>query len=248
MARRTRVAMRALRTPRAASTAATMDLAHIDTWLFDLDNTLYPPSAGLFAHIDVKMGQFIQRLLGVDPVEARRVQKRFFHEHGTTLRGLMNEHGVEPGEFLDYVHDIDMDTLGPDLRLVRAMERLPGRKLIFTNADTAYAQRVLARLGLGDAFGAIHCIHGMDYRPKPDPVAYAILIERYGIDPTRALFVEDMARNLEPAKALGMTTVWVDNGSESGGHGACADYIDLRIADTSAWLDSLTFGARAVAA
>lgn len=225
-----------------------MHLDHIDTWLFDLDNTLYPPSAGLFAHIDVKMRAFIQRLLGVDPVEARRVQKQFFHDHGTTLRGLMNEHGVEPAAFLDYVHDIDMSAVAPDTRLVEAMARLPGRKLVFTNADTAYAERVLERLGLGGAFEAIHCIHGMDYWPKPDRRAYEALTQRYRVDSARALFVEDMARNLKPAKALGMTTVWVDNGSESGGHGARANYIDLRIADTSAWLDSLTFGARAVAA
>ncbi len=224
-----------------------MRFASIDTWLFDLDNTLYPPSAALFPRIDVKMGQFIQKLLGVDAEQARRVQKAFWASHGTTLRGLMDNHGVEPSEFLDYVHDIDMGTVEPDQRLVAAMARLPGRKLIFTNADTTYATRVLARLGLAGAFEAIHCIHGMDYQPKPDPRAYDMLVERYAIDPTRALFVEDMARNLAPAKALGMTTVWVDNGSERGGDGASHDYIDLTITDVSAWLDSLTFPARVAA-
>ncbi len=216
-----------------------MDLSHIDTWLFDLDNTLYPPSAGLFPRIDVKMGQFIQRLLGVDAGEARRVQKAFWASHGTTLRGLMDEHAVQPGHFLDYVHDIDMETVAPDARMVTAMARLPGRKLIFTNADTAYAERVLVRLGLSGAFEAIHCIHGMDYRPKPDPAAYAMLVERYAINPTRALFVEDMARNLQPAKALGMTTVWVNNGSERGGADASPDYIDIEIEDVGTWLDGL---------
>jgi putative hydrolase of the HAD superfamily len=224
-----------------------MHLDHIDTWLFDLDNTLYPPSAGLFAHIDVKMRAFIQRLLGVDPVEARRVQKQFFHDHGTTLRGLMNEHGVEPSAFLDYVHDIDMSAVAPDTRLVEAMARLPGRKLVFTNADTAYAERVLERLGLGGAFEAIHCIHGMDYWPKPDRRAYEALTQRYRIDPARALFVEDMARNLKPAKALGMTTVWVNNGSERGGHDASRDYIDIEIADVGTWLQTLTLPARVAA-
>jgi putative hydrolase of the HAD superfamily len=224
-----------------------MHLDHIDTWLFDLDNTLYPPSAGLFAHIDVKMRAFIQRLLGVDPVEARRVQKQFFHDHGTTLRGLMNEHGVEPSAFLDYVHDIDMSAVAPDTRLVEAMARLPGRKLVFTNADTAYAERVLERLGLGGAFEAIHCIHGMDYWPKPDRRAYEALTQRYRIDPARAVFVEDMARNLKPAKALGMTTVWVNNGSERGGHDASRDYIDIEIADVGTWLQTLTLPARVAA-
>ena len=226
---------------RAAYRIAAMDIARIDTWLFDLDNTLYPPSAGLFPRIDVRMGQFIERLLQCDAAEARRIQKGFFHAHGTTLRGLMNEHDVEPIEFLDYVHDIEMDTLAPDSRLIRAIERLPGRKIVFTNADTAYAERVLARIGLSHAFEAIHCIHGMEYRPKPEPVAYAGLVARHEIDPTRALFAEDMAQNLAPAKALGMATVWVDNGSERGGHGASPEFIDVTTHDLGAWLDELTF-------
>ncbi len=131
-------------------------LAHVEAWIFDLDNTLYPASSDLFGQIDVKMGAYIQRLLSVDPIEARRVQKAFFYEHGTTLAGLMAHHGVEPHEFLDYVHDIDLDVLAEDRRLIENIARLPGRKLIFTNGDEPYARRVLERLGLSQSFEAIH--------------------------------------------------------------------------------------------
>lgn len=214
--------------------------AHVDTWLFDLDNTLYPARANLFAQIDVKMAAYIDRLLGCGPEAARATQKAFFHAHGTTLRGLMDEHGVAPSEFLEFVHDIDVSVVEHDQRLVDAMARLPGRKLVFTNGDASYARRVLARLGLAAGFEAIHDIHAMDYRPKPDPHAYDGLVAAYAIDPARALFVEDMARNLLPAKALGMTTVWVNNGSERGGHEACASYIDHEIVDLTDWLHELT--------
>lgn len=216
-----------------------MDLSRITTWIFDLDNTLYPPTADLFGQIDDRMGAYIGRLLACDPVEARRVQKAFFHEHGTTLRGLMNHHDVDPHEFLSYVHDIDMDVLGIDTRVIEGIARLPGRKLVFTNGDAPYAGRVLDRLGLGGAFEAIFDIHATDYIPKPDPRAYQGLCDAYGIDPTRALFVEDMARNLRPAKAIGMTTVWVNNGSERGDHDACPSYIDIEITDVGEWLDGL---------
>lgn len=214
-------------------------LRHVDCWIFDLDNSLYPASTDLFALIDIRMGDYIQRLLACDPVEARRVQKSYFHEHGTTLAGLMAAHGVDPHDFLDYVHDIDLARLSADPTLVAAMDRLPGRKFVFTNGDEAYAGRVLERIGLANAFDGMHDIHAMDYVPKPDPRSYAALLERHAIDPKTALFVEDMARNLEPAKALGMTTVWVDNGSERGGHGADPAFIDYRIADIGEWLTEI---------
>ena len=214
-------------------------LAHIDSWIFDLDNSLYPASADLFALIDIRMGEYIQRLLACDPVEARRVQKSYFHEHGTTLAGLMAGHGVAPRDFLDYVHDIDLARLTADPALVAAMDRLPGRKFVFTNGDEAYASRVLDKLGLANAFDGMHDIHAMDYVPKPNPAAYAALCSAHAIAPETALFVEDMARNLEPAKALGMTTVWVDNGSERGCHGADPAFIYYRIADIGLWLTEI---------
>ena len=215
-------------------------LASIDCWIFDLDNSLYPASTNLFELIDVRMGEYIARRLGCTMGEARVVQKGFFRDHGTTLAGLMKEHRVEPREFLDFVHDIDMARLTADPRVVAAMDRLPGRKFVFTNGDEAYARRVLDRLGLANAFDGVHDIHAMDYVPKPDPRSYAAMCERLVIAPERALFAEDMARNLVPAKRLGMTTVWVDNGSEQASHDADPAFIDYRITDIGDWLAEIT--------
>ncbi|HEX8525389.1 pyrimidine 5'-nucleotidase [Allosphingosinicella sp.] len=215
-------------------------LRHVDCWIFDLDNSLYPASTNLFSLIDERMGAFIQELLGCDAVEARRVQKGYFHEHGTTLAGLMRTHATDPHSFLDFVHDIDLARLAADPRLVAALDRLPGRKFVFTNASETYARRVLDRLGLANAFDGLHDIHAMDYVPKPDPRSYEVMCARLDIAPDRALFVEDMARNLEPAKALGMTTVWVDNGSEQAGRGADDSFIDYRTTDIGAWLAEIT--------
>ncbi len=216
----------------------TLPLSHITAWIFDLDNTLYPASARLFDQIDVNMGRFIQDLLKVDPVEARRVQKQYFHSHGMTLPGLMEQHGVDPHDFLDQVHDVDVSVVA-DAPLIRdALARLPGRKFVFTNADAPYATRVLERLGLSDSFDAMHDIHALDYVPKPAPDAYRHLCAAHVIDPTAALFVEDMARNLVPAKAIGMTTVWVNNGSEQG-PGAARDHIDITITDVGHWLSGV---------
>jgi putative hydrolase of the HAD superfamily len=214
-------------------------LAHVESWIFDLDNSLYPPSADVFALIDERMGAFIQQLLGCDPVEARRVQKQHFLDHGTTLAGLMRDHDVDPHEFLDFVHDIDLARLTADPALVAALDRLPGRKFVFTNADVRHAERVLDRLGLANAFDGMHDIHAMNYVPKPNPQGYATMCERLGIDPRRALFVDDMARNLAPAKALGMTTVWLDNGSERGGHDADLEGVDYVAHEIGQWLGEI---------
>jgi putative hydrolase of the HAD superfamily len=215
------------------------ELSHIRYWIFDLDNSLYPASANLFQLIDMRMGEFIQQLLSCDPEEARRVQKRHFHEHGTTLAGLIASHGVDPNEFLAYVHDIDLARISADPALVRAIDRLPGRKFVFTNGDAAYASRVLEKLGLANLWDGLHDIHAMGYVPKPNPAAYSAMCERWQIEPAHALFVEDMARNLVPAKALGMTTVWVDNGSEQAGRGADPDFIDYRTHDIGEWLTAI---------
>jgi putative hydrolase of the HAD superfamily len=213
-------------------------VAHIDTWIFDLDNTLYPASSSLFPQIDARMGQYIQRLLGVDADEAWRVQKGFFHSHGMTLPGLMEAHGVDPHHFLDFVHDVDVEVVQPRPDLGEMIARLPGRKLVFTNADAPYAERVLARLGLSDSFDALHDIHALGYVPKPQALAYAHFCATHGVTPARALFVEDMARNLVPAKAIGMTTVWIDNGSEQAPDTE-RGFIDYTVNDLGAWLHSI---------
>ncbi len=213
-------------------------LDHVRNWIFDLDNTLYPASADLFSQVDARMTGFIQDLLGLEHDEARRVQKGYFHNHGTTLSGLMTEHHVDPHAFLAHVHDIEMDVLEHDAPLVAAIAKLPGRKLIFTNGDAPYALKILDRLGLGASFEAIHDIHAMDLMPKPHASAYAGFCTAFDIDPAQSLFVDDMVRNLLPAKAIGMTTVWVDNGSEQS-PGAERDHIDFTIPVLAPWLETI---------
>jgi putative hydrolase of the HAD superfamily len=216
------------------------DLDHIDTWIFDLDNTLYPSRCDLFALIDARMGMFIQDLHGVDAIEARRIQKAHFHKHGTTLAGLQREHDIEPRTFLDFVHDIPLDRVTPDPALKAALATLPGRKLVFTNGDAPYAARVLDALDLTDSFEAIFDIYAANLLPKPDPRPYDVLCDSLNVEPSRALFVEDMARNLKPAKALGMATVWINNGSEYGHADACASFIDYESDCASGWLNQIT--------
>jgi putative hydrolase of the HAD superfamily len=152
-----------------------------------------------------------------------------------TLPGLMAEHGVDPNDFLSTVHDVDVSVIVPHPALADLIGRLPGRKFVFTNADRPYAARVLARLGLSDSFDALHDIHALGYVPKPQVPAYGHLCAAHDINPTRAVFVEDMARNLAPAKAIGMTTVWIDNGSEQG-PGESRDHIDYTVPDVASWL------------
>lgn len=213
-------------------------LSHVRNWIFDLDNTLYPASANLFALIDARIGEYVRTLLNCDPQEAHRIQKGYFHAHGTTLSGLMAEHGVDPHHYLDFVHDVDMSVLEMNEALIEALARLPGRKLVFTNGDAPYATKVLDRLGLGATFEAIHDIHATDYRPKPHPSAYQGLCDAYGLEPRHSLFVEDMARNLKPAKAIGMTTVWIDNGSEQTPD-EDRSFIDHIVSDLGSWLHEI---------
>ncbi len=230
-----------LKTQKALGPARLMDprLAHVSNWIFDLDNCLYPASAGLFSLIDERMGAYIERLLGCGREEAKRVQKAHFHEHGTTLAGLMKQHEIDPRDFLEDVHAIPLDRVGPNARLAAALARLPGRKFVFTNGDAPYARRVLEAIGVDSHFDELHDIHASELRPKPDPHGYRLLCERFGIDPAKAVLVDDMAQNLAPAKALGMTTVWVDNGSERGSHAFDEALIDMRITDVADWLEQI---------
>lgn len=223
-------------TPEAAARA----LRRAETWLFDLDNTLYPPSINLFAEIDQRMRDFIAAHLGLGLDEAHALQKRYFREHGTTLRGLMDRHQLDPGPFLDHVHDIDLALLDPAPELAHALARLPGRKLVFTNASARHAERVMARLGIADQFEAVFDIEAAGYRPKPEPAIYQRLIDRHRVDPRAAVMVEDMARNLKPAFDLGMTTVWIRNGSEHARYDLDAeDHLHHVIDDLTTWLAAI---------
>lgn len=198
--------------PLIAPASAVRGFSHIETWIFDLDNTLYPPSCDLFAQVDQRMTSFIARYLNVEAAEARRIQKDFYIEHGTTLSGLMSVYGLEPKEFLDFVHDIDVSAVMADVALGEAIASLPGHKMIFTNGSVAHAENVVRQLGIDHVFDGIFDIVTANYEPKPRRRAYECLIETTGIEPARAAMFEDIARNLEAPHALGMTTVWVRPG------------------------------------
>jgi putative hydrolase of the HAD superfamily len=180
-----------------------------DVWVFDLDNTLYPAECDLFAQIDVRMSAYVATLLDVSVEEARRVQKQYYLEYGTTLAGLMARHAVDPHEYLHYVHDIDVSPVEPDAELAALIGALPGRRLVFTNGSRAHADRVVTRLGLAGLFDDHFDIVAADFAPKPQRAAYDRLIARHGFDPNGAVLFEDIPRNLEPAAALGFTTVLV---------------------------------------
>lgn len=183
--------------------------ANTETWIFDLDNTLYPASCRLFDQMHVKMGEFLMELFAVEHAEAKRIQKELYYRHGTTLRGLIVEHGQNPDGFLDYVHDIDYSAVQEDLTLVKALEKLPGRKLVFTNGTTAHAERVMRRLGVAEAFHGIFDIVDSNHIPKPQRAPYEKFLAQYDIDAEKAAMFEDIARNLEVPHALGMVTVLV---------------------------------------
>lgn len=197
----------------------TLNFEHIDVWLFDLDNTLYPAKCDLFAQVDVLINRYVADLLGLALDEARVVQKGYFQEYGTTLRGLMNDHGVDPHEYMDYVHDIDLAPVDPAPGLAEALDRLPGRKLIFTNGSHRHAVNVSTKLGIADRFEAIFDIADSDFLPKPAPEPYLKLVSEHALDPQKTVFFDDMDRNLAPAAALGMTTVWVPGHAEWSGDG-----------------------------
>jgi putative hydrolase of the HAD superfamily len=207
-------------------------------WLFDLDNTLYPASCNLFHQVDARMAAFIAEQLSISEDEARLLQKRYYREHGTTLRGLMVEHGMPADRFLEFVHQIDVTPVQPNPALERALAAIQGRKLIFTNGSIRHAQNVLGRLGVTHRFDAIFDIVAADYVPKPDPAAYQAVVRHYGFAPTCACMIEDLPRNLVPAAALGMTTVLVKGNHENTDIHATGDHIHHVTEDLVAWLDA----------
>ncbi len=211
--------------------------SHVDVWVFDLDNTLYPASCNLFDQVDRRIGEFVARELGLDPDEARRVQKQYFRDYGTTLRGMMERHRVAPQAFLDYVHAIDVTPVPPSPALDAALAGLPGRKVIFTNGSVAHAERVMERLGVARHFAEVFDIAAADYLPKPEPATYARMVARHDIDPHAAAMLDDLPRNLAPAAALGMTTVWVRTDSPWAQDGAEGEHIHHVADDLTAWLE-----------
>lgn len=208
----------------------------IEFWIFDLDNTLYSEETNLFAEVGDRMRQYIEDLLGVGPAEAHRIQKSYLVEFGATMGGLVKRHGVEPREFLDYVHDVDLGVIPPDPVLADSLARLPGEKLVFTNSTRAHAEAVLGRIGAADAISGIFDIEMADFIPKPARKTLQALIGHFGIEPSKAAMIEDTARNLQPARETGMTTIWLNSGNRWGRIGHDPAHIDIEIEDLSGWL------------
>jgi putative hydrolase of the HAD superfamily len=191
------------------------DLRHIDTWLFDLDNTLYPASSGFMGEIEKRMTVYVERVTGLPRDEAYKLQKKYLADYGLTLGGLVAHHGVDPADFHTIFHDLPLEILTPDAALKAALQRLPGRRLIFTNADDFHARRVLDHLAMSHLFSEIFHIGSADYVPKPDPANMARIAADHLIEPGKTVFFEDSERNLAPAAAVGMTTVLVGPHAEA---------------------------------
>lgn len=204
-----------------AHAAPLRKLARADVQVFDLDNTLYSHKYNLWSQVGHNIAAYISEFLDLEAAEARKVQKQYFYEYGTTLNGLMLKHDVDAEDYLDKVHRIDLSAIPADPALDQALSTLPGRKLVFTNASKGHADRILAKLGIARHFEAVFDIVSADFVPKPDPAPYDAFIGAYDIDPNCAVYFEDMARNLFPAKDRGMHTVlvqtdheWAQKGSE----------------------------------
>lgn len=209
------------------------DFTHVTTWVFDLDNTLYPPHMRLFDQIEVKMTDWVMRALRVDRARADHLRAHYWQTYGTTLAGLMREHDVDPGPYLNEVHDIDFSVLTPDPDLARAVERLPGRKIIYTNACAPYAEKVLSARGLAGLFNAVYGVEHANFHPKPEASAFAAVFAQDGLDPTSGAMFEDDTRNLAVPHALGMRTVHVAPKP------APADHIHHHTDDLAAFLTRL---------
>lgn len=184
-------------------------LSEKTAWVFDLDNTLYPASCDLFAQIDARMTSFVSDYLSLDPIQARALQKQYYHDYGTTLAGLMHNHDLHPRAFLDFVHDIDHSPLPVCERLRASIEALPGRKFVLTNGSVRHAQGVTRAMRLDDLFDGMFGIEEMAYAPKPAQSAFDKFVDQYEVDPGQSVFFEDLSRNLAPAHAMGFTTVLV---------------------------------------
>jgi len=207
---------------------------HVTTWVFDLDHTLYPPEMALFDQINVRMTAYVMDALGLNREEADRLRHRYWRDHGTTLAGLMDIHGVDPGPYLDHVHEIDFSVLAPDAELAARIRALPGRRIIYTNGTAPYAEQVVAARGLSGLFDAIYGVEHAGLRPKPERQAFETVFTRDGLDPTRAAMFEDDPRNLSVPHEMGLRTVHVAPEPDP------ADHIHHHTDDLTGFLGALT--------
>lgn len=227
--------------PAYDSAALRESFAHVDVWVFDLDNTLYPYSPGLWAEAEANMTGFIMRLLGLDRDDARGVQKRYLDEYGLTAKGLAIHHGVDPIAFMAETHDhVPLDVLKPDPALLEALAALPGRRFVHTNAHPSHAERLLKHLGVADLFDQVFTVADLDHIPKPERRAFEMAAERGGYDPRRAAMFEDAARNLVAPHAMGMRTVYIPTPAPWAMQGADGPQIAHIAPDLTSFLQALT--------
>ncbi|MFL2519903.1 MAG: pyrimidine 5'-nucleotidase [Alphaproteobacteria bacterium] len=216
----------------------------INTWIFDLDNTLYSADSGIFQQVHRLMGEFISNNLNMEISEAKKLQSKYYKQHGTTLRGMMDNHGVDPDYFLDEVHRLDYSIVGPNQLLNDELEKLEGRKIIYTNANEKHVLDVLKRINLSDYFDEIFDIKLANYIPKPEIKPYEQIIELFKIDASSSAMFDDIAKNLVPAKKVGFTPVWIDAGYEnfSDDIKASRDYLDYETRNLSLFLKDVNEG------
>ena len=215
------------------------NLTKIKFWLFDLDNTLYDGATKVFDQVDKRMSEFISTKLNISKEEAKKIQKNYFIEYNTTLNGMIKNHKIDANEFLEFVHDIDLSFLKKDKQLDEEIEKIKGKKIIFTNGSRAHAQNVTKRLGIERHFDDIFDIVSADFIPKPSLKTYQKLIEKYKIEPQYSIFIEDIARNLKPAYELGMKTVWIENNEPWAAEFSDSDFIDYKTNKLSKFLKEL---------
>ena len=212
------------------------ELNKIKCWIFDLDNTLYSGQTKVFDQVDKKMSSFISNKLNISLVEAKKIQKEYFHKYSTTLSGMMKNHKIDAMEFLDFVHDVNLDFLGKNKDLEKEIAKIAGKKIIFTNGSRAHAENVTKRIGINKLFDGIFDIVESNFIPKPSIEAYKILIEKYKIEPQYCIFIEDIARNLKPAHELGMKTVWIKNDEPWAAEFSNENFVNYRIENLTDFL------------
>jgi putative hydrolase of the HAD superfamily len=213
----------------------------ISTWIFDLDNTLYSADSGIFQQVHTLMSKFVSTHLNIDIKKATELQRKYYRQHGTTLRGLMDNHNVDPDHFLSEVHQLDYSIVGPNFKLNRELKKLKGRKIIYTNANRQHANDILIRLELTNMFDEIFDIKTANYIPKPEASPYEQIISEFNIDPITTIMFDDIAKNLVPAKNVGFASVWIDVGYEnfSDDIAKSKKYLDYETKDLSLFLDEV---------
>ena len=216
----------------------------INTWIFDLDNTLYSADSGIFQQVHELMGKFVSSHLSIDIEDAKIIQKKYYKQHGTTLRGMMDNHGVDPDHFLAEVHKLDYSIVGPNHKLNEELKKLQGRKIIYTNANMQHALDVLKRIELSNFFDEIYYIKMANYIPKPEMAPYKEMIKQFDISPQNAAMFDDIAKNLVPAKNAGFTSVWIDAGYEnfSDDINASKKYLDYKTSNLLFFLEKVNKG------